>query len=384
MNKIIYTCFLCSFMLLLGFSIHEFLPTKKTHELFSTEKPLITTITNEIRARGKLEVTDLLKIGSKIPGTILKMYYQEGAHVKKGDLLADIDDGKSDTEVLQSAAELKRLKALLAYQKSYYTRQQVLYENGYISQDAFEQIERDYKVAQANVEAKQANHQQIVLLFDNKKIIAPENGFILTKNSTESETVTNSSPATILYSLAKNSSMEAQLEIDEPYIGNVTIGTPVTLSFDALPHQIIKGTITSIGNAPIKSGGMVSYTAIVPVDNSEKLFRLGMSTNAHIILASTENAVTVPQYAFAISQSMIKDIAAKLQYSVHTIDDDSKQQNNSLKKVKYLWIYKDHAFYEKAVTIGTQNILSAQITSGIDAQADIVMDVIQQNLNSRY
>ena len=288
-KKIIYLAFGIGALIGLTYTTYHVAFKKEQKLWFTTEKPTKRTIAQVIRSTGYLEAEDLLKIGSIVPGIVKKLLVEENENVKKGTLLAIIDDGKDDTDVRQTEGQLKLAQQDLTYATAYYARQKAVYEAGQLAKDTFEKITRDYNDAKALVTVRQAQHDQAKLIFSNKKILAPEDGIIIQKVSTEGETVTLASPATIIYTLAKDiRKMKVQLEVDENRIGEIKKGQTATLTFDTYPYKKFSGTIEDVSNAPIKKQTAVSYHASFILDNSELLLRPGMTVNARITVGEKE------------------------------------------------------------------------------------------------
>lgn len=241
------------------------------------------TSTKTIKVNGFMRVKDEMRIGSVIEGVVYKMYVNENDMVKKGQLLVEIDDGRLDTLVKEALAQLQKAKAIETYQKEFFNRQKILFEKNYISLDEFQQAQRDLHVAEYEVALRQASLEEEQTLYSRKFIKAPEDGIVVSQIAREGETVTLSSPPTLLYVLARNlKQMKVALEIHEDQIARVKEKTSVTLMSDAYPHQTFTGQITKISNRPKQNGDSVVYIALVPFDNSEMLFRPGMQVTAQI------------------------------------------------------------------------------------------------------
>jgi len=249
-----------------GTYVYFFKPKKQTW--YATAKPTRRNISQIIRATGNLEAEDTLKIGSIVSGVIRKMLVEENANVKKGDLIAIIDDGKDDTEVRQAEGTLKAAQSNLDYMKKYYERQKALYDAKQLSQDNFDKVSRDYENAKQDAYSKKADLDKAKLTFDNKRIVAPADGLIIAKVSAEGETVTLASPAPIIYTIAKDiRRMKVKLEIDENRIGEVKVGQVATLSFDTYHYKKFSGQIKNISNAPIYKTAAISYYEEFILDN---------------------------------------------------------------------------------------------------------------------
>jgi HlyD family secretion protein len=350
-------------------------PPKKIN-WYTLGKAECRTIAQIIRSTGSIEAEDTLKIGSIVSGVIQKMLKEENDPVKKGEIIALIDDGKEDTEVRETAGALEQAKADLVYQTAYYHRQKALYEAKQLSQDSFESITRDYINAKESVFLRQAQHDKAKLTFNNKKIRAPENGIILKKVSTEGETVTLASPATIIYTIAKDiRKMKVKLEVDENTIGNLRTGQKAYLTFDTYPYKRFIGPIQKISNAPIIKKSTISYEATFLLDNSELLLHPGMTVNAHIIVGEKENILSVPSYAFAINPIFLKYLSKKLNITLKLID--KKMRDELLEKGGYnmLWVKDGNSFVETPVEVGVHNNAFFEIVSGLKGNEDIIMDI---------
>lgn len=350
-------------------------------QLYTPGKAIKKTIRQEIKASGYLEVTNLLKIGSLVPGVIKKMMVEENDEVKKGQLIATIDDGKDDTEVREAKADWQKARAELTYQKEFYQRQKTLYANNHISKDDYQKALRDIESAQALVDQKKATYDFAVITYNNKEIKAPANGTVIEKVSTEGETVTLASPATIIYTIANDiRQMKAKLVIDESVIAGIKKGSTAFLTYDTYPYKLFKGTIDVISNAPIKQGGAVSYLATIPIDNSQLLFRPGMTVDATILIAQKENVVAVPSNIFKINKSLLKEIAQQMNITFNPLSPEEKHKLALKGNIKTVWIKENNSFVEKAIEIGATDNAFFEIISGLTCNEDIIVDVVEPDV----
>ena len=256
-----------------------------------------------VMATGFLEVRDSMRIGSLVPGVIKRMIVEENELVKKGQLIAEIDDGKEDAEVRQTQAVWERAKAKLKYVEKFYQRQCILHERGHISDDAYQAALRDYEQAVADVAVGLGAYDKARIEFDNKSIKSPDDGLVISKVSREGETVTLASPATILYTIAKDiKEMAAKLRISETEVGRVKAGDGVVLYIAAYPDREVVGTISDVSRSPTIHQQEVSYIATVPIDNHEFLFNPGMTVEATITLAHRSSGKKKVEQAQVVKQ----------------------------------------------------------------------------------
>jgi HlyD family secretion protein len=375
-KKIIYLGIVACIFVGLTYSTYHVAFKKEEKQWFTTEQPIKRTITQIIRSTGYLEAEDLLKIGSIVPGIVKKLLVEENQTVTKGTLLAIIDDGKDDTDVRQTAGQLALAQQDLIYATAYYERQRTLYEAGQLAKDTFEKITRDYHNTKALVTVRQALHDQAKLIFNNKKILAPEDGIIIQKVSTEGETVTLASPATIIYTLAKDiRKMKVKLEVDENRIGEIKKGQTAILTFDTYPYKKFTGIVEDVSNAPIKKQTAVSYQASFMLDNTELLLRPGMTVNARITVGERESVSSLPGYVFALNPLVIEEIARITHHTFTPLSREVKKELELKGAYKTVWVVKDQSFIEKAVELGINDNAFFEVLSGLSEEEEIINDV---------
>jgi HlyD family secretion protein len=376
LQRIIYWTIIGILGFVLSFATYRYFFAPKKQVWYTTEKPARKNISQIIRSTGILEAEDTLKIGSIVPGVINKMLVEENDMVKKGALLAIIDDGKGDTEVRSTEGNLRQAKSDLAYMKNYYTRQKALYEAKQLSQDSFEKVSRDYEDAQALVYSRQADYDKAKLTFDNKRILSPDAGLVIAKIAAEGETVTLSSPATIIYTIAKDiRRMKVKLEIDENRIGEVKVGQTATLTFDTYPYKKFSGKIKDVSNAPILKNAAVSYYANFILDNAELLLRPGMTVNARILVAEKENVLAIPGHELAMNSSLLEQIAKIINFEFKPMDKTKKQKLEKKGAYKTVWIKEGNAFIERPVELGINDNAFFEVVSGLTGDENIINDI---------
>ncbi|MBN2266948.1 MAG: efflux RND transporter periplasmic adaptor subunit [Candidatus Babeliaceae bacterium] len=368
------------FIVLCGYGLYRYLFPHVEEKLYSVKKPVRRAVAHIVRATGALKPEDLLKVGSLVPGILEKMLVDENEVVKKGQLLAIVDDGKGDSEVRGYKAALEQAKAQLIYTKAFHTRQKALYEGKFISDDEFEKIDRDLTTAMQEVEIRKAKLEYAEYIFKRKKITAPENGIIIGKICSEGEAVTNFGLGTVIYTIAKDiSKMEAKIEIDESNVGIIKKGMAAQLSYDAYPRKTCKCTITDISNNPIEKGGTVSYLATIPIDNSEKLLKPGMTVDAEIVIAKRENTLTVQGQQFTINPAILDKIAKLKGYAFKPLSPEKKAELLKLGDYKFIWVFRDKSFVEVPIKIGISDGAFFEVVSGINENDLIIDDTVEEN-----
>ncbi len=353
--------------------------------LFMTQEAEQRDIVQLVKATGTLEVFDNMTIGSLVAGIIYKMHVEENQLVKKGDLLVEIDDGLADTRVRETKAALLQARADFAYITAFYKRQKALYAQNHISLDTFQEVTRQYEVVQQEVQLRYANHERANIEFGNKKITAPDDGLVIAKKGAEGETVTLASPPTIIYTLAKDiKQMKAKLEIDESVVGDVKVGMEAELTFDTYPYQMFRGKIAEISNDPKIEKGAISYLATIILDNSELLFRPGMTVDARIVVAQKDDVLAVPSSLFKINPFILADIAKVKGYGYKPLSKKQRMVLKEKESMQTIWLYKEHAFIEHSVKVGINDYAFFEVIEGLEGHEQLVFDTVEPDVMKEF
>jgi HlyD family secretion protein len=130
------------------------------------------------------------------------------------------------------------------------------------------------------------------------RILSPVNGIVLKRAAEPGQTVASSLQAPVLFTLAEDlARMQLEADVDEADIGAVKTGQKASFTVDAYPGQTFPAVIDSIEYSPNVTDNVVTYTAILTVDNSELLLRPGMTATAQIVTQETPDALAVPNAA---------------------------------------------------------------------------------------
>jgi HlyD family secretion protein len=146
------------------------------------------------------------------------------------------------------------------------------------------------------------------------RIESPLDGIVTRRNIEEGETVvvgTMNNAGTVLLTIADMSVIEAQVEVDETDIPNVTIGQTAKITIDAMPDKSFKGHVSEIGNSPIVTAASTSTTQAtnflvkVVVDDQIPDVRPGFTCTAEITTATRQNALSLPIQATTVREMVV-------------------------------------------------------------------------------
>ncbi|MET3584776.1 multidrug efflux pump subunit AcrA (membrane-fusion protein) [Pseudorhizobium tarimense] len=134
------------------------------------------------------------------------------------------------------------------------------------------------------------------------KIVSPIDGLVLTRDVEPGQTVASSLNAPVLFTIAGDMrKMELQVAVDEADVGQVQEGQEATFTVDAYPDRTFPAKIQTIRFASETVSNVVTYKAILTVENNDLLLRPGMTATADVVVESVEHTLLVPNAALRYS-----------------------------------------------------------------------------------
>src|SRR5882724_3807139 len=297
------------------------------------ESPYVTVpvqrgnVTQVVSSTGTLQAVVTVLVGSQISGTIDKLFADFNTKVKAAQVVAQLNQDKFKAAVDQARANLLAAESNLAKAKvSVVDAQRTLERNRELrKRDLMPQSELDaaqtaYDAALAQLEVNkaqsaqaQAGLNQAMVDLNNTVIRSPVDGIVISRNVDVGQTVAASLQAPTLFTIANDlAKMEVHTNVDEADVGNVTEGQEVTFTVDAFPARRFRGRVHQVRNAPTVVQNVVTYDAVVRIDNKELLLKPGMTANVQFLVNRQENVLTIPNMAIRFKPPDQKNEAQEL------------------------------------------------------------------------
>jgi HlyD family secretion protein len=282
--------------------------------------PLVATVNCNGRVRAKTKVD----ISSQVMGQIVTLAVIEGDHVKKGDLLLQIDKVQYDAGAQATQAGLDALFAQREADK--FAREQAERDLDRTKKnfEAHIESEQNLQKAQLALDSAKANQnaderridQARANLLGNKDslkkttITSPIDGVVTAKPVEQGENAivgTMNNPGTVLLTVSDMSIVEGEMEIDETDIPHVKIGQKAKLTFDAYPDKKFDGAVTEMGGSPITKSALgtdssaVNFIVKVHVENPPSNIRPGFSVSGKIETDRRAAALAIPIPALVVA-----------------------------------------------------------------------------------
>jgi RND family efflux transporter MFP subunit len=301
---------------------------------------------DDLALPGSVQAFTDTPIYSRTNGYLKKWYFDIGAHVRKGELLAEIETPEIDQQLDQSRAELERMQANADLAGVTSNRWQALLAKHAVSQQEADQTRANYIAAQAAVDASRANVRRLEQLQSYERIVAPFDGVITARNTDIGDLIDAGSGASNpreLFHMDATGKLRVYVAVPEVDSDAIHDGDHATLTQDSNPDLSIPGTI--VRNANAIDHATRTLNVEVDVDNAKGVLRPGAYVFVHFHLPASGNTVTIPSNALLFR-------AEGLRVGV--------VRGNSVQLVP--------------VTIGHDFGNSVEITSGLTVADEVILD----------
>jgi HlyD family secretion protein len=415
-------------LIVLGIVIHE---GNKGVVTVQTGKAQRQDLSSIVSASGEIKPKTYVNIGANAFGKITRLYVKEGDRVRKGQLLAQLENVQSTADVeatkasleasrtdalaaeanLNTAkADLNRAKADAERSRQDWDRAEGLYKAELISKAEYETRKATWQSAEAGLAQAEARVAQAKAQLDSagrhvaqtdatltrasdvlQKTVyaAPYAGMITNLPVREGETVVigiQNAPGSTLMTLADMSVITAEVKVDETDIVNVKLGQPAEVTIDAIPKKVFHAVVSEIGNnAIVRSTGVATsqqasasqeakdFKVVVTLQDPPEDLRPGLSTTAKITTATRSNVVTIPIQALTIRREADLEAASAERGSVQAAappKDFSKDKKDN--EVQGVFVVRDKKAQFVAVQTGVTGTTDIEVLSGLKERDEIV------------
>ncbi|MDP1823643.1 MAG: efflux RND transporter periplasmic adaptor subunit [Archangium sp.] len=269
-------------------------------------------VVSRVTATGTLSATVTVQVGTQVSGRIQSLAADFNSQVKKGDVLATIDPQLFSAALAQSVANEKaaqanvaRAKAQAADAERKLRRAAELAAQKLIAPADLDAAQAEWEVARATIDAAEAavsqaraQRQQAQVNLAYTIISSPIDGTIISRAVDVGQTVAASLASPTLFTIAENlTSMQVHTNVAEADVGKLKTDLTATFSVDAFPNRRFTGRIRQIRYAAQVVSNVVTYDAVIDVENPELLLRPGMTANVTFTTQEAKDVLKVPNAA---------------------------------------------------------------------------------------
>lgn len=314
-----------------------------------------TSMSEMVTATGTMESVTQVDVGTQVTGIIDKLYADYNDHVKKGQLIAEIEKTLLSSELKSADANLASAKASYDYARTNFERDRKLHNEKLISDYEFQTSQKECEVARQAYEKAEADRVRAAKNLNYAEIYSPIDGIIISREVEVGQTVVSSMNVANLYVIADLENMQVVGNVDEADIGQVKVGQHVSFTVDAYPDDVFTGTVTQVRLNPTTTSNVVTYEVIVAAPNPELKLIPGMTANLTIYTLEMDNIFAVPLKALNFQPQKSEDKESGLPAPVYLKE---KAKNT-------LWILRDGKLIETSVELGLNNGVLQEIKSGL-------------------
>jgi RND family efflux transporter MFP subunit len=234
-------------------------------------------------------------IYSRTNGYLQKWYFDIGAHVKKGQLLAVIDTPEVDQQLEQSLSNLNTAKANLALAQITKDRYQGLLTKNAVAQQDVDNAVGTYNANKTIVDASQANVKQLMAMQSFEKIYAPFDGVITARNTDIGDLINSGSsgtPKTDLFHISQPGKLRVYVNVPEEYSQGIKVGMTADLSLAEFPGRMFQGKLVRTADAI----NLTTRTLLIEiqVDNPAGTLLTGSYAEVHLKVAAHASTLLLP------------------------------------------------------------------------------------------
>ena len=269
-------------------------------------------VVTTVIATGSVQPTNMVEISSELSGVVDRVLVDDNETVTAGQVLVHLDTSKltaavdqaqaavaaREAAVAEAQAGLDELADTLERTRSLLQSETTTRERLVAAQAAHDRglatlarARADLELARAELTVAQTNLQRAC-------ICSPINGVVLERNVEVGQIVASSFQAPVLFTIAEDlSRMQLEADVDEADIGRVSEGDRASFTVDAFENRVFPATIQELGFMPQTVDGIVTYRAVLSIDNEERLLRPGMTATAEIVTNEVADVLVVPNAA---------------------------------------------------------------------------------------
>jgi HlyD family secretion protein len=416
--------------IIVGFTVHQSSKNVVTVQTGKVQRQDLATV---VSASGEIKPKNYVNVGANAFGKITHLYVKEGDRVKKGQLLAQLENVQStadvsaneaslqaaETDALAADAALKTSQAdLLRAQADYdrnkqdWERAQNLFKDGLIARSEFDSrrnawatadaglVQAQARVAQAKAQKDsadrhitqgRANLTRVTDVLQKTSYNAPYNGVVTNLPVREGETVVmgiQNAPGSTLMTIADMSVITAEVMVDETDIVNVHLGQPAEVTIDAIPRKVFHGTVSEIGdNAIVRSSGVSTsqqataseeakdFKVVVNVQDAPLDLRPGLSTTAKITTATRGGALSLPIQALTLRTKTQLEQQNNAPGSVHAAAPVAKEVASKGKKeddIQGVFVIRNKKAVFVPVATGITGTTDIEVLDGLKEGDEVI------------
>ena len=340
-----------------------------------------------VREVGVVDPLTKVDVKSTVSGRIVGLKVREGATVRAGEVLAEVEPDVNQAQTLSDVkGSVSQANVSFKNAERDFAQQAELFRLGLISEQAYRSARTTRDLTEETYKSAQTRYQIVedrgIPISGNAstqlaRVTAPLNGVVIKKGVELGDTITSGvssfSAGTVVFTVADLASLIVRVNLNEVDIAKVRVGQPVRISLDAYPQRAFTGKVRFVAPAADLVEKIKVFKVEVALDELTESFRTGMSANVEILGEKRDKAVSVPLEALQRrnGQTVVYRLKADLPPK-----DLAKAKEGLTGRGKFIWL-ADHwqeYFDVVQVSAGIATLERVEILAGLKAGDQVSLE----------
>jgi HlyD family secretion protein len=340
-----------------------------------------------VREVGVVDPETKVDVKSAVSGRVVSLKVRDGAVVKTGDVLAEVEPDVTQAQSLSDVqAGVRDSRLRLEDADREYANQKALFDNGLVGSDSLKASTNKRQIAEQTLQAAETRYRiveehGIPISGDSTtqkaRVTSPMNGVVIKKGVELGETVTSGvssfNEGTVLFTVADLKSLIIRVNLNEVDIAKVRVGEPVRITLDAYPQKVFSGNVRFVAPAAKLVEKIKVFEVEVALDELSDAYRTGMSANVEILGDRRPHAISIPLEALQRKDGQA--VAYRLKANLSPKATAAAREGLSGRN-KYTWLsehWKEY-FEPVPVTAGVATLERVEILSGLAADSQVSLE----------
>lgn len=355
-------------------------------------------ISARVTASGTLQATVTVQVGAQVSGRISKLNADFNSTVKKGQLVAKIDPQLFMAAVEQGNANYAAAKAGLVRAQAQekdaqlvFARTKALSDQGLAAASELQTAETNVsvtgaatQVAKAALEQAGASLHQAQVNLSYTDIFSPIDGTVISRNVDVGQTVAASLQAPVLFTIAEDlRKMQVHTSVAEGDVGRLQTGMDATFTVDAFPGQRFRGKVGQIRNAAQTVQNVVTYDAVIEVENTDLRLRPGMTASVTIVWSEKDDVLGVPNAALRFRLPAELASGSSAHPSASSARGEGRASKGAASETRNVYVLRGGKPETLSIKTGISDGTMSEVVSGdLRAGDEAILDAVIEGRSS--
>ncbi|MFN2384724.1 MAG: efflux RND transporter periplasmic adaptor subunit [Thermoanaerobaculia bacterium] len=344
-----------------------------------------------VREVGVVDPVTKVDVKSPVSGRVIGLKVREGAVVKVGTVLAEIEP---DVNQAQSLSEVNsgvtQAKIKLQNAEREYASQKALFDQGLIGREVLRDFQNRKDLADEELKAARMRYQIVedrgIPISGNAasqkaRVTTPMTGVVIKRGVELGETVTSGvssfNEGTVLFTVADLKSLIIRVNLNEVDIAKVSVGQRARVTLDAYPQKVFAGKVTFVAPSAELVEKIKVFKVEVTLDELGDYFRTGMSANVEILGDKRDNALSIPLEALQKRDS--DTVVYRLKENLEP-EQIARAREGLSGRNKFIWLSENWKEFFDPVTVqaGIATLERVEILAGLKPGQQVALEDVSR------